>query len=67
MGEFDAVCKIRLQIADAYERDGCWREQRNRKTIKSGECRKAKKFKEEDSEKMCTIKFMRKKRSDAKS
>lgn len=28
MGEFDAVCKIRLQIADAYGRDGCWREQR---------------------------------------
>lgn len=25
MGEFDALCKIRLQIADAYEGDGCWR------------------------------------------
>lgn len=39
MGEFDAVCKIRLLIADAYERDGCWREQCNRKTIKSGKCK----------------------------
>lgn len=42
MGEFDAVCKIRLQIADGCERDGCWREQRSRKTIKSGKCAKAK-------------------------
>lgn len=62
MGEFDAVCKIRLQIADAYEMDGCWREQRNRKTIKSAKCRKAKNERKETQKKFAKLNLSDKKR-----